>query len=139
MDFKVKQRTLKSTVLCSLLIYGKCQTTCVCFCFCFKLQVCPQNFQSKWFSFFFFFFLNNIQIQATQMRQLNGCNVYCHLIEAESLPMTDLFLAVFIDKKGQGEIKYIFCGLSEVKNEIFLRWCLINNAACCSVQIDCTF
>lgn len=86
-----------------------------------------------------FFFLNNIQIQALQMRQLNGCSVYCHLIEAESLPMTDLFLAVFIGKKGQGEIKYIFCGLNEVKNEIFLRWCLINNAACCSVQIDCTF
>lgn len=35
--------------------------------------------------------------------------------------MTDLYLAVFIDKKGQGEIKYIFCGLNEVKNEIFLR------------------
>lgn len=50
------------------------------------------------------------------MRQMNSCNIYCFLIEAELLSMTDHPLALLIDKKSQVEIKYTFCVLNKVNN-----------------------
>lgn len=69
------------------------------------------------------------------MRELNSCNVYCHLIKAELLSMTDIPLALLIEKKGQVEIKYTFYGLNKGNNEISLRWCLIKESACYFMQI----
>lgn len=66
------------------------------------------------------------------MRELNSCSVYCHCLIYNGdriIFHADLLLALFIDKKCQDAIKYTFCGLNKVNNEISLRWCLIKKCS----------